>query len=386
MNLNKQSLALHKKYHGKLEIKSKVKLKNKLDLSLAYTPGVAEVSRVIAKDKKKVFDYTIKKNTVAVVTDGSAVLGLGNVGPEAALPVMEGKAILFKEFANVDAWPICLATQNVEEIIQAVKMIAPGFGGINLEDISAPRCFEVEERLKKELDIPVFHDDQHGTAVVVLAGLINALKVVNKKINKIKVVINGAGSAGVAICNLLLLAGVKDIVVVDSQSAIYTQRPDLPQMKKELALKTNLACLVNTQHQDCIIGGLAEAIKNRDVFIGVSKAGILTLTMVKSMNPNSIVFAMANPIPEIMPDIAKKAGAAVVATGRSDFPNQLNNVLVFPGIFRGAFDNKVKHITDQMKLKAAYALASLIKKPTADKIIPNVFDRRVVRVVGGAIK
>jgi malate dehydrogenase (oxaloacetate-decarboxylating) len=377
MNINKQSLILHKKYHGKLEVRSKIKLTNKLDLSLAYTPGVAEVCRVIAGDKKKVFDYTIKKNTVAVVTDGSAVLGLGNIGPLAALPVMEGKAILFKEFANVDAWPICLDTQNVDEIVQAVKMIAPVFGGINLEDISAPRCFEVEARLKKELDIPVFHDDQHGTAIVVLAGLINALKVVNKKIGKVRVVINGVGSAGVAICKLLILAGVKNILLVDTQGVIYDGRDGLNSPKQDLAKKTN---------PEKIAGDLAVAMKNSDVFIGVSQPNLVSIEMVKSMKTDPIIFAMANPIPEIMPDIAKKAGARVVATGRSDFANQLNNVLVFPGIFRGALDNGVKQITEKMKLNASYALASLIKNPTADKIIPDVFDKRVMKAVSGVIK
>jgi malate dehydrogenase (oxaloacetate-decarboxylating) len=379
VGLKQQTLKLHLKYHGKLAVKSKVRVKNKLDLSLAYTPGVAEVCREVAKNKKKAFDYTIKKNTVAVVTDGSAVLGLGNIGPEAALPVMEGKALLFKEFANVDAWPICLDTQDAEEIIKTIKLIAPGFGGINLEDISAPRCFEVEEKLKRELDIPVFHDDQHGTAIIVLAGLINALKVAGKKIGRIKVVVNGAGAAGVAISKLLLLAGVKSLYLLDSKGVIYQGRKNLNSFKKKLAKQINLKYKGNKSD-------LEEAIIGTDVFVGVSKANLVTAKMVKSMNNKPIIFAMANPIPEIMPNLAKKAGAAIVATGRSDFANQLNNVLVFPGIFRGALDNGVKQITDQMKLRAAKALAGLIKKPTAQKIIPDVFDKRVVKAISRVIK
>lgn len=388
-NTQQQSLQMHLEHHGKLSVKSKVKVTNKEELSIAYTPGVASPCLEIAKDKSKVYDYTFKKNTVAVVTDGSAVLGLGNIGPEAALPVMEGKALLFKEFADIDAWPICLDTQDVEEIIKTVKFIAPGFGGINLEDISAPRCFEVEERLKNELNIPVFHDDQHGTAVVVLAGLINALKVVDKKIDQVKILINGVGSAGVAIAKLLLFGGAENLLLSDSKGVIYYGRDDLNDVKKELALKTNLKCVSpsgNLNNAGCVRGSLKEAIKETDVFIGVSKANLVDEEMVKSMNKNPIIFAMANPNPEIMPDLAKKAGAAIVATGRSDFENQLNNVLVFPGIFRGALDNNIKKITDEMKLNAAKALASLVETPTADKIIPDVFDRRVVGVVAGAVR
>ncbi|MFH1187376.1 MAG: NADP-dependent malic enzyme [bacterium] len=387
-NIQQQSLDLHLQHHGKLAVKSKVKVTNKEELSLAYTPGVASPCLEIAKDKSKVYDYTFKKNTVAVVTDGSAVLGLGNIGPEAGLPVMEGKALLFKEFADIDAWPICLDTQDVEEIIKTVKFIAPGFGGINLEDISAPRCFEIEERLKNELDIPVFHDDQHGTAVIVLAGLINALKVVNKKIDQVKILINGAGSAGVAIAKLLLFAGAENLLLADSKGVIYEGRDDLNDVKKELALKTNLKCVPpngELNHEGCVKGNLREAIKGIDVFIGVSKADLVDEEMVKSMNKNPIIFAMANPNPEIMPDLAKKAGAAIIATGRSDFENQLNNVLVFPGIFRGALDNNIKKITEQMKLNAAKALAGLVENPTSDKIIPEVFDKRVVGAVAGAV-
>jgi malate dehydrogenase (oxaloacetate-decarboxylating) len=377
MDTQQQSLELHQKHHGKLAVKSKVKITNKEELSLAYTPGVAKPCLEIAKDKTKVYDYTFKKNTVAIVTDGSAVLGLGNIGPEASLPVMEGKALLFKEFANVDAWPICLDTQDTEEIIKTVKFIAPGFGGINLEDISAPRCFEIEERLKSELNIPIFHDDQHGTAVVVLAGLLNALKVVKKNLEEVRVLINGAGSAGTAISKLLFLAGVKNLFLLDSKGVISRDRKDLSSAKRGLIDKINL--------QDCAGSDLRSAIKGIDVFIGVSKANLVNEEMVKSMNKNPIVFAMANPTPEIMPDLAKKAGASVVATGRSDFQNQLNNVLVFPGIFRGALDNGVKQITDEIKLNAAKALASLIENPTADEIIPDVFDERVVGAVAGAV-
>lgn len=377
MNINQLSLLLHKNKGGKLEIKSKVPLKNKRDLSLAYTPGVAEVCRVIAKNKKKIFDYTIKKNSVAVVTDGSAVLGLGNIGPEAALPVMEGKAILFKEFANVDAYPICLKTQKVEEIIKTIKAIAPGFGGINLEDICAPRCFIIEERLKKELAIPVFHDDQHGTAIVVLAGLINALKVVRKKINQVKIVISGAGAAGIAITKILLNYGAKNIILLDSQGTIYQGRKNLNFAKKEIAKKTN---------QNRIKGNLEQALNQADVFIGVSQGKILKPEWIKKMNAQPIVFAMANPIPEIMPAEAKKAGAYIVATGRSDFPNQLNNVLVFPGLFRGVLDNNIKQITEKMKLRAALALANYVKKPTSDKIIPSPLDKKVAQVIARSIK
>ena len=384
----KKSILLHKKLGGKIEIKNKVDIKNFTDLSICYTPGIGAVSLAIAKDKNLARDLTFKKNSVAVVSDGSAVLGLGNIGPEAALPVMEGKAMLFKKFADIDAVPIVLATQDTEEIIRTVKILAPNFGGINLEDISAPRCFEIEERLKKELDIPVMHDDQHGTAIVVLAALINALRVAKKNIAKIKIVISGAGAAGVAITKILLNYGAEHIVVLDSIGAIYSNRPNLNESKKQLAELTNLGCKNNPPAGGlkCEIGNLAEAIKNADVFIGVSAPNILTAEMVKTMADKSIVFAMSNPAPEIMPDVAKKAGAFIIATGRSDFPNQINNVLAFPGIFRGALDNKVKMITDEMKIKAAENLASLVKKPTSVKIIPSVFDKQVVKIIATAIK
>ncbi len=379
MDYDKEAIKMHKEKKGKIEVVSKVKLENKDDMSIAYTPGVAEPCREIAKDKEKVYDYTAKGNMVAVVTDGSAVLGLGNIGAEAALPVMEGKAILFKEFGNVDAFPICLDTQDTDEIVKAVKQIAPVFGGINLEDISAPRCFEIEERLKKELDIPVFHDDQHGTAVVVLAGLINALKLTNKKKEEIRVVISGAGAAGIAVAKILLNYGVKNIVLTDSKGAIYSCRDHLNFSKNEISVVTNSKCS-HTEFQDsercktCVRGSLKEAIKERDVFIGVSAPGIVNKEMIKSMNRDPIVFAMANPVPEIMPADAKEAGAKIIATGRSDFPNQINNVLAFPSIFRGVLDARSKEITEEMKVKAAEALADSVKDLKEDKIIPNVFD------------
>jgi len=370
------SLKLHKKFHGKLEVKSKVPIKNKRDLSLAYTPGVAEVCRTIAKDKNLTREYTIKKNTVAVVSDGSAILGLGNLGAEAAIPVMEGKAALFKEFAGVDAFPICLDTQDTEEIIKAVKYLAPVFGGINLEDISAPRCFEVEDRLKKELSIPVMHDDQHGTATVVLAGIINALKL--KKLDKTsaKVVISGAGAAGTAVAKMLIHYGFKNVFVCDSKGLISKDRSDLNSAKKELANLTNVGGTAS----------LAEVLKKADVFIGVSGPNIITRREVKSMNARPVVFALANPTPEIMPDEAKAGGAYIVATGRSDFPNQLNNVLAFPGIFRGALDNKVSQITDRMLVKAAENLAKYVKKLSPENILPEPLDKGVVKVVAKAIR
>ena len=370
------SLKLHKKFHGKLEIKSKVPIKNKADLSLAYTPGVAEVCRVIAKDKTLAREYTMKRNTVAVVSDGSAILGLGNLGPEAALPVMEGKAILFKEFAGVDAFPICLDTQDTEEIIKAVKYLAPVFGGINLEDISAPRCFTIEERLKRELDIPVMHDDQHGTATVVLAGLINALRLRGSERGQVKVVMNGAGAAGIAVAKLLSKAGFGDIVVCDSRGALYEGREDLTAVKTELARLTN---------KKKIKGELGDVIRGADIFIGVSIGNILDKGMIKSMNERPIIFALANPIPEIMPEAALAAGAFIVATGRSDFPNQINNVLAFPGIFRGALDNGVAQITDAMFIRAAESLAAVIKEPKTDGVLPDVFDKEVVKAVATAI-
>ncbi len=365
---------LSKKIGGKIEVNSKKKLTKK-NLSILYTPGVAEVSKAIAKNKKLSRKYTIRKNTVAVVSDGSAVLGLGNVGPEAALPVMEGKALLFKELAGVDAFPIVLNTQDTEEIIDIVKKISPTFGGINLEDISAPRCFEIEERLKKELDIPVFHDDQHGTAIVVLAGLINACKVVKKDIKKVKVVISGAGAAGIAIAKLLLRFGIKDITIVDTQGAIYCERG-----KGMNSVKSKICKVTNRKK---IKGGLSEAVKGADVFIGVSAPNILKAKDISNMNDKAIVFAMSNPIPEIMPEESKKGGAAVIATGRSDYPNQINNVLAFPGIFRGALDSGARNITEEHKLKAAKTLAEMVKNPTSRKIIPEALNRQVAKKIAG---
>ena len=381
MNYSKQSLLLHKKHKGKIEVCSKIPVKNKKDLSVAYTPGVAEVSKVISKNRALVYDYTIKANTVAVVTDGSAVLGLGNIGPEAALPVMEGKALLFKEFANVDAFPICLNTQDTEEIIKTVKNIAVGFGGINLEDISAPRCFEIEERLKKELNIPVMHDDQHGTAIVVLAALINALRVVKKDISEIKLVINGAGAAAMAITNLLMGYGVlgENILMVDSHGIICRDRSDLN------SYKMKIAALTNPQN---ISGGLESALVSADVFIGVSVGNILESEWVETMADNPIVFAMANPNSEISFENAQKTKIKVFGTGRSDYPNQINNVLAFPGIFRGVLDARATVITDRMKLAAAIAISKLVSKKdlSAKYIIPNPFDKRVVKAVAQAVK
>lgn len=369
-----RSLELHEKNHGKVEVISKVKVENREDLSLAYTPGVAEPCRKIHANPDDVYKYTAKGNLVAVVSDGTAVLGLGDIGPLAGMPVMEGKSILFKEFANVDAFPICLDTKDVDEIVETIKRIAPCFGGINLEDISAPRCFEVEARLKKELDIPVFHDDQHGTAIVVCAGLINALKVVGKKMEDIRVVINGAGSAGISICKLILQFGVGDVVLVDRQGALCPGEEWMNPAQKAMAEVTN------KDHQR---GLLAEIIKNKDVFIGVSAPNLVTAEMVKTMAKDPIIFAMANPTPEIMPDVAKAGGARVVATGRSDFPNQINNVLVFPGIFRGALDVRATDITEEMKLAASRAIASLItpEELNEEYIIPSPFDKRVCSVV-----
>lgn len=379
MNYFEESLKLHEKNKGKIEIKSKVEVTTREDLSLAYTPGVAEPCRKIHENEENVYKYTSKGNMVAVVTDGTAVLGLGDIGPKAGLPVMEGKAILFKEFADVDAFPICLDTKNVDEIVRTVKFIAPGFGGINLEDIGAPRCFEVEERLKKELDIPVFHDDQHGTAIVVLAGIINALKVVNKKIENIKVVVNGAGAAGTAVAKLLLSSGVKNLIACDKVGILYRGIENVDDAKKELAKITN---------PDNIKGTLAHALVGADVFVGVSAPGIVSQDMVRAMNKDSILFAMANPTPEIMPEDAKAAGARVIGTGRSDFPNQVNNVLAFPGIFRGALDVRAKEINEEMKIAAAYAIASMIKDEdlNEDNVIPYALDRNVAANVAEAIK
>ncbi|MFH1275679.1 MAG: NADP-dependent malic enzyme [Candidatus Woesearchaeota archaeon] len=371
-----ESIEFHKKFRGKLEIKSKVPLKNKEDLSLAYTPGVAKVSEAIAKDANLAYELTSKWNTVAVVSDGTAVLGLGDIGPTAALAVMEGKAILFKEFGGVDAIPICLDTKDTEEIIKTVKYIAPAFGGINLEDISAPRCFEIEERLKKELNIPVFHDDQHGTAIVVLAGLINALKVVNKKISDVKIVINGAGAAGIAISKILQNYGLKKLLLLDSKGIVVKGREGLNKYKLEVIEKSS----INLQ------GNLSDALIDADVFIGVSKGNTVTKEMVKSMAKGAIIFAMANPTPEITPEHAYLAGAAIVATGRSDYPNQINNVLAFPGIFRGVLDARAKQITEEMKLTAANALAGLVEVPTAEKIIPNPFEKGIANAIADAVK
>ncbi len=374
MDYGKQSLVLHKKHRGKLAIVSKVPLKTRDDLSIAYTPGVAEPCLEIAKDRSKAYDYTIKSNMVAIVTDGSRVLGLGNIGPEAALPVMEGKAILFKEFGDVDAFPICLATQDIDEIVETVKRIAPVFGGINLEDIEAPKCFEVEDRLRKELDIPVFHDDQHGTAIVVLAGLLNALKVVKKRLQDVTIVVNGAGAGGSAIAKMLVTAGARHVLSCDRAGVIYQGRKEhMILYKEELAMATDKRTL-------------AEAMHGADVFIGISAPGIVTEAMVRSMAKDAIVFAIANPVPDIMPDIAKRAGARIIATGRSDFPNQVNNVLAFPGVFRGALDARARQITDKMQLAAAYALAGLVRTPSENYIIPSALDRKVARAVAKAVK
>jgi len=374
-NIRRESLRLHARYVGKIAVKNKMPIKNRRDLALAYTPGVGRVSLEIARNKGLMRLYTMKRNSVAVVTDGSAVLGLGNLGPEAALPVMEGKAVLFKEFADIDAFPICLGTQDTEEIIKVVKYLAPGFGGINLEDISAPKCFEIERRLIESLDIPVMHDDQRGTAVVVLAGLLNALKVRGSGKGS-RIVINGAGAAGTAVANLLLLYGFHNLIVCDSKGVIYLGRKDLTGEKLSLAKRT----------KNNIYGTLSDALKNADVFIGLSRGNIVNGDMVRSMNSRPIVFALANPTPEIMPAKAKSAGAFIVATGRSDFPNQINNVLAFPGIFRGALDNRVSKMTDKMFIKAAKNLAGYVKKPTPKMIIPGVFDKKVVSLVAKAIK
>lgn len=371
------SIEAHKKARGKISIEPKMPLETKDDLSIAYTPGVAEPCREISEDVEKAYDYTAKGNLVAVVSDGSAVLGLGNIGPEASLPVMEGKAVLFKKFANVDAVPIVLSTQNTEEIIAAVKAIAPTFGGINLEDISAPRCFEIEERLKKELPIPVFHDDQHGTAIVTLAGIFNACKLTGRKLKDLKVVINGAGAAGVAIVKLLFEAGVKEVIMCDSRGIIHEDRADLNDTKKKMSKLTN---------KSGVKGDLENAIKNSDVFIGVSAPGVLTKDMVKSMTKDPIIFAMANPVPEIMPDEAKEAGAGIVATGRSDFANQINNVLAFPGLFRGALDARTNNLTTAMFIEVARAIADSVEDVSEEKIIPSPFDERVPERVAEAVR
>lgn len=378
MTTNEKALMLHEEWNGKLETASKCAIRTREDLALAYTPGVAEPCKLIAKDKELAYKYTIKANTVAVVSDGSAVLGLGNIGPYAAMPVMEGKAVLFKEFGNVNAVPICLDTQDTEEIIKTVINIAPAFGGINLEDISAPRCFEIEERLKKALNIPVFHDDQHGTAIVVLAGIINALKVTGKRKEECRVIVNGAGSAGVAITKLLLTYGFTNIIMCDKSGILSKNSPDLNWMQKQMVEVTNLGGESGT---------LADALKGADIFVGVSAPGIVSEEMVASMNKDAILFAMANPVPEIMPDLAKAAGAKVVGTGRSDFPNQVNNVVAFPGIFKGALEGRATQITEEMKLAAANAIASLVADDELNEnnILPEAFDPRVADVVSHAV-
>lgn len=378
MNYNEMALKMHEENKGKISVVSKVQVKTRDDLSTAYTPGVAEPCRKIRDDKKEVYRYTAKGNLVAVVSDGTAVLGLGDIGPEAAMPVMEGKSILFKEFADIDAFPICLDTKETDEIVETVKRLAPTFGGINLEDISAPRCFEIEKRLKEELDIPVFHDDQHGTAIVVSAGLISALKLVGKKMEDAKIVINGAGSAGISICKLLLEIGAGDVILVDKAGALAPGEEWMNPVQKEMAEKTN---------KEQLHGSLADVMKGRDVFVGVSAPGVVTAEMVATMAEDAIVFAMANPTPEIMPDEAKKGGARVVATGRSDFPNQINNVLVFPGIFRGALDARATDITEEMKIAAVYAIADIIGEDELNEeyIIPGAFDKRVAKHVAEAV-
>lgn len=379
MDNKEKALLCHKEWNGKLETIAKSKVNSREDLAIAYTPGVAEPCKVIAEDKEKAYTYTWKSNTVAVVSDGSAVLGLGNIGALAAMPVMEGKCVLFKEFGGVNAVPICLDTQDTEEIIRSVVNIAPAFGGINLEDISAPRCFEIETRLKELLNIPVFHDDQHGTAIVVLAGIINALKVTGKKKEDCRVVVNGAGSAGVAITKLLLTYGFPHITMCDINGIISKDSPDLNWMQKEMTKVTNL---------EGRIGLLADALKGADIFVGVSAPNIVTPEMVASMNQDAILFAMANPVPEIMPDLAKAAGAKVVGTGRSDFPNQVNNVVAFPGIFKGALEGRATQITEEMKLAAANAIAGLVPEEELNEnnILPEAFDPRVAETVSKAIK
>ena len=379
MTIQEKALELHEKWNGKLETVSKTPVKSREDLSLAYTPGVAEPCKVIAQDKEAAYKYTMKANTVAVVSDGNAVLGLGNIGPYAAMPVMEGKAVLFKEFGGVNAVPICLDTQDTEEIIKAVTWLAPAYGGINLEDISAPRCFEIEERLKEILDIPVFHDDQHGTAIVVLAGIINALKVVGKQKENCKVVVNGAGSAGVAITKLLLTYGFTNVIMCDKVGIVDTTTQGLNWMQEKMAKITN------PNHET---GSLADALKGADIFVGVSAPNIVTPEMVASMAKDSILFAMANPVPEIMPDVAKAAGAKVVGTGRSDFPNQVNNVVAFPGIFKGALEGRATQITEEMKLAAANAIAGLVPDDELNEynIMPEAFNPKVAELVAEAVK
>lgn len=379
MTTNEKALQMHEQWNGKLEISAKAKVNSREDLAIAYTPGVAEPCKVIAQDQEAAYKYTMKANTIAVISDGSAVLGLGNIGAYAAMPVMEGKAVLFKEFGGVNAVPICLDTQDTEEIIRTIVNIAPAFGGINLEDISAPRCFEIEERLKEFLDIPVFHDDQHGTAIVVLAGIINALKVTGKKKEACRIVVNGAGSAGIAITKLLLTYGFCHVTMCDINGIISKDSPNLNWMQKKMTEVTNLEGKKGT---------LADALQGADIFVGVSAPNIVTKEMVASMNKDSILFAMANPVPEIMPDLAKEGGARVIGTGRSDFPNQVNNVVAFPGIFKGALEGRATQITEEMKLAAAEAIASLVSDEDLSdtNILPEAFDPRVADVVSKAIK
>lgn len=379
MTTNEKALQMHEQWNGKLEISAKAKVNSREDLAIAYTPGVAEPCKVIAQDQEAAYKYTMKANTIAVISDGSAVLGLGNIGAYAAMPVMEGKAVLFKEFGGVNAVPICLDTQDIEEIIRTIVNIAPAFGGINLEDISAPRCFEIEERLKELLDIPVFHDDQHGTAIVVLAGIINALKVTGKKKEACRIVVNGAGSAGIAITKLLLTYGFCHVTMCDINGIISKDSPNLNWMQKKMTEVTNLEGKKGT---------LADALQGADIFVGVSAPNIVTKEMVASMNKDSILFAMANPVPEIMPDLAKEGGARVIGTGRSDFPNQVNNVVAFPGIFKGALEGRATQITEEMKLAAAEAIASLVSDEDLSdtNILPEAFDPRVADVVSKAIK
>ncbi|MBR3770473.1 MAG: NADP-dependent malic enzyme [Lachnospiraceae bacterium] len=379
MDLKEKALQMHEEWHGKLETIAKSKVNSREDLSIAYTPGVAEPCKIIAKDKEAAYTYTMKANTVAVISDGSAVLGLGNIGPYAAMPVMEGKCVLFKEFGNVNAVPICLDTQDTEELITTIKNLAPAFGGINLEDISAPRCFEIEERLKAMLDIPVFHDDQHGTAIVVLAGIINGLRLTGKHKEDCKVVVNGAGSAGIAITKLLLTYGFKHVTMCDKEGIIGKEYPNLNWMQKNMTEVTNL------ENQ---MGTLADALCGADIFVGVSAPNIVSADMVASMNKDAILFAMANPVPEIMPDVAKAAGARIVGTGRSDFPNQVNNIIAFPGIFKDALEGRASQITEEMKLAAAEALASLVsdEELNDDFIMPEAFDPRVAEVVSNAVQ
>jgi malate dehydrogenase (oxaloacetate-decarboxylating) len=385
MEQKSKAIILHERLKGKLETTSKIKIKSKTDLSLLYTPGVAEVSKEIHKDKNKIYDYTIKDNTIAIISDGSAVLGLGNIGPEAALPVMEGKAILFKELANINAFPIILTEQNTKKTIETIKNISTSFGGINLEDFKAPECFEIEKELQ-DIGIPVMHDDQHATAIVVLAGLINAIRLKGAEKEELKVVINGTGAAGVAITKILINYGFKKIILVDTKGIIYNGRDYLNEIKKELAKITNTTCLNCPECVDCIKGNLTNALKKADIFIGVSKENLLTKEMIQIMNKDPIIFALSNPNPEIMPELAKEAGAYIIATGRSDYPNQINNVLAFPGIFKGALEIKAKRITNKMKIRAAEKIASLVKNPNPNNIIPSPLEKDLAKEVAEAVK